>query len=212
MIDAPQLEILKMTSFKQIDFDCPRLTQFINRAPKLGKTDEAHVKFGDWNARVLFGTLEMFILCGDPDRRLSSIAHVCNSSFPSTVEDLYIERQLGCSQLFWQNDATENTLWLQFLLPFAAVKNLYLSKQFVPGIAAALQALIGARITDVLPSLQTIFVEELQPSGPFQENIGQFVAARQLSDHPIVISDWHEVNLPDSDSDFDDNDSDMESM
>jgi hypothetical protein len=71
------------------------------------------------------------------------------------------------------------------------VKNLYLRKEFVPGIAAALQELVGARITEVLPSLQNIFVEGFEPSGPLQENIGQFVAARQLSGHPIAISDWH---------------------
>ena len=80
----------------------------------------------------------------------------------------------------------------QLLLPFTAVKNLYLCKEFAPGIAAALQDLVGGRIMEVLPSLQNIFVEKLGPSGPFQEKIGQFVAARQLSDHPIVISDWDE--------------------
>jgi hypothetical protein len=31
----------------------------------------------------------------------------------------------------------DNTLWLQLLLPFTAVKNLYLFKKFAPGIAAA---------------------------------------------------------------------------
>ncbi len=70
------------------------------------------------------------------------------------------------------------------------MKNLYLSKEFAPGIAAALQELVGARITEVLPNLQNIFVEALEPSGPFQENIGQFVAARELSSHPVAISDW----------------------
>jgi hypothetical protein len=127
---------------------------------------------------------------------------------PSTVEDLYIERHYYYLSLVWKNDAIENTLWLQLLLPFTAVKNLYLSKQFAPGIAAALQELVGTRITEVLPCLQNIFVEKLRPSGPFQENIGQFVAARRLSDHPIAISDWHQG----IDSDSDDNDSDLESM
>jgi hypothetical protein len=79
---------------------------------------------------------------------------------------------------------------LQLLLPFTAVKNLYLSKEFAPDIAAALHELVGGRITEVLPSLQHISVEELEPLGPFQENIGQFVAARQLSDHPVTISYW----------------------
>ena len=99
-------------------------------------------------------------------------------------------------QQVWQNTALEDTvpsLWLQLLLPFTAVKNLYLSKEFAPGIAAALQELVGSRITEVLPSLRNIFVEGLKPSGPLQESIGQFVAARQLSGDSgdsIAISDW----------------------
>jgi hypothetical protein len=108
----------------------------------------------------------------------------------STVEDLYIEHQY--SQLVWKNDAIENTLWLQLLLPFTAVKNLYLPKEFAPGIAAALQELAGGRITEVLPSLQNILVKGLGPWGPFQENIGQFVGARRLSGRPIAISVWDE--------------------
>jgi len=108
----------------------------------------------------------------------------------STVEGLYIEHQY--LQLIWKDDAIENTLWLQLLRPFAAAKNLYLSKESAPGIATALQELVGERITEVLPSLRNIFVKGLEPSGPFQKNIGQFVAARQLSDHPITVSVWDE--------------------
>jgi hypothetical protein len=103
----------------------------------------------------------------------------------SPVKDLYIEHQY--SQLVWENDAIENTQWLQLLLPFTAVKNLYLPEEFAPGIAAALQELVGARITEVLPGLQNIFVEGLEPLGPFRENIGQFVTARRLSGHPVAI-------------------------
>jgi hypothetical protein len=60
------------------------------------------------------------------------------------VEVLYIERRY--SQLVWKNDAIENTLWLQLLLPFTAVKDLYLSKEFAPGIAAALEELASANL------------------------------------------------------------------
>jgi hypothetical protein len=71
------------------------------------------------------------------------------------------------------------------------VKNLYLSKIFGPRIAVALQELVGGRITEVLHSLNNILVEGLEPSGLFQENIGHFVAARQLLRHPIAISVWN---------------------
>jgi hypothetical protein len=190
-IDTPQLNNMQITFFNQIDFDTPRLAQFINRTPKLGKRD-ATVQFHVDVARVRLspGNLEIAISCKEPDWQLSSIEQICNSFWHplSTVEVLYIDRHY--LPLAWKDDAIENTLWLQLLLPFTTVKNLYLSKEFAPGIAAALQELEGGRITEVLPSLQNIFVEGLEPSGPVQKDIGQFVAARQLSDHPIAISVW----------------------
>jgi hypothetical protein len=115
--------------------------------------------------------LRIAISCREPDRLLSSIEQVCNSSLDplSIVEDFYIERRYW--RTVWTNDAIESTLWLQLSLPFTEVKNLYLFKEFAPGIVTALQELVGGRITEVLPSLQNIFVEGLEPSGPFQENI-----------------------------------------
>jgi hypothetical protein len=200
-IDAPQLNEMCITFFNQIDFDCPQLVQFINRTPTLRELDEAHVQFRNGTPSVKlrcrtskfgFYNIRINIPGGEQDWQLSSIEQVCNSSlYPlSAVEDLCIERRFEYPQLVWKNDAVENTLWLQLLLPYTAVKNLYLFEEFAPGIAAALQELVGARITEVLPSLQNIFVEGLEPSGPFQKNFGQFVAARQLSGHPIAISDW----------------------
>ena len=63
-----------------------------------------------------------------------------------------------------------------------------LSKEFTPGIAAALQELVGVRIIEMLPSLQNIFVEGIAPLGPFLEYFEQFITARQLSGHPVAIS------------------------
>jgi len=212
LIDDPNLEYFDMTFFNQIDFDTPRFAQFINCTPTI-RAHEAHVEFEDNAAAVglLSRTSEsnhnyfwISISCREPDWQLSSIEQICNStSHPlSTTEELYIEHQY--SQVVWKDDAIENTLWLQLLLPFIAVRNLYLSKEFAPGIAAALQESGGGGIMGVLPSLQNIFVEGLEPSGPFQENIGPFVAARQLSDHPIAISDWGELKDDDWDEPEDD--------
>ena len=192
-IDTPQLDHLEIKFFNQIDFDTPRLRQFINRTPKLERRDASVLFYDDRaHASLTPGILKIEISCGEPDWQLSSIEQVCNSSFHplSTVEYLYIEH--GYRQLVWKDDAIENTQWLQLLLRFTAVKNLYLSKEFAPGIAAALQELIGGMMAEVLPALQNIFVEELEPSGPFLEKIGKFVdsEARQLSDHPITVSDW----------------------
>jgi len=202
-IDAPQLNSFYAIFFNQIDFDSPRLAQFINRTPTFRARDKVQVQFDDRTVHIKFmyrthkfghaiSRIQIEISCREPDWQLSSIAQVCNFSLPSLtmVEDFYIEHRY--SQLVWKNDAIENTLWLELLLPFTMVKNLYLAEEFAPGIAAALQELVGDRITEVLPSLRNIFVKKLEPSGRFQKNIEEFVSARQLSGHSVAISVWNE--------------------
>ena len=192
-IDTPQLNNMDITFFNQIDFDTPRLAQFINRTSYLGK-HLARVQFLNESVHVRLspGNLQISISCREPDWQLSSIEQICNSSLHplSTVQVLYIQHPYQYPELVWKNEAIEDTLWLQLLLPFTAVKNLYLSNESAPGIAAALQELVVGRITEVLPSLQNIFVKGFEPSGAFQKNIGQFIHARQLSGHLIAISDW----------------------
>ncbi len=199
-IDAPQLDYLDIIFFNQIDFNSPQLAQFINRTPKCRACDEAHVQFYDRavEVKLMYRTHEsdsaasrIVISCIDSDWQLLSITQVCNSSLRplSIAEVLYIEHRYR--QLVWKDDAAENTLWLELLLSFTAMKNLYLSKEVAPGIAVTLQELVRDGITEVLPSLQNVFVEKLEPSGRFQEKTGEFVAARQLSGHPVAISVWN---------------------
>ena len=70
------------------------------------------------------------------------------------------------------------------------MKDLYISREFVPRIAPVLQDLIAERATQALPALQSLFLEETLPSEPIQEGIRQFVDARQLSGHPVNVSRW----------------------
>jgi hypothetical protein len=195
-IDAPLLDKLAITYFHQLIFDTPQLTQFIRRTPKFKALDEARVVFSDWHVWVTLpqssdGLLELSISCRRSDWQLSSLAQVCSSSFPQAfipaVEHLYILEVGYCD---WQDDI-EKSQWLELLRPFSAVKYLYLSRRFVQRIAPSLQELVGERVTEVLPSLQTLFLEETSfPSGSVQGIIGQFVAARQLGGHPITVSRW----------------------
>ena len=41
-----------------------------------------------------------------------------------------------------------------------------------------------------IPTLQNIFLEGHPSSGPVQEGIGQFVATRQVTRHPVAVSRW----------------------
>jgi hypothetical protein len=130
------------------------------------------------------------IPCIEFDWQVSSMEQICTLCLPplSTLEDIYIYGR-PYLQVDRQGNI-ENTLWLELLQPFTSVKNLHLSGEFARRIALALQELGGARTTAVLPSLQNIFLEGLQPSGTVQEGIQKFVAARQVTSHPIAVSHW----------------------
>jgi hypothetical protein len=196
-VDAPHLNYLFITFFYDIEFDTPELVHFIGRTPTFKAPDKARLVFLDSAVRVEFplqpsgyGELNVGISCKELDRQLSSLAEVCSLLFPplSTSKHLYIyERQPSLPD---SQDDSENTEWLDILRPFVAVKNLYVSEQFAPRIALVLQRLVGGGMTEVLPKLQNIFMEELRPSGPVHEGIGQFVDARQLSGHTITVFHW----------------------
>jgi hypothetical protein len=200
LIDVPRLNKLHITFFNQIIFDTPQFIQFVNRTPNLKTLEKAHVTFGGDAARVSlssalsltsgYGELYMKISCIELDWQVSSLEQVCTSFLLpfSTLQDLYIHKVLN-SRPDWQ-DNVENALWLELLKPFTTVKNLYLCEEFAPRIMRALQELVGGRTTEVLPTLQNIFFEELQLSGPVQESIREFVAARQVTSYPIAVSRW----------------------
>jgi hypothetical protein len=196
-IDAPHLNYLFITFFNDIEFDTPELVHFIGRTPIFKAPDKARLVFLDSAVRVEFplqpsgyGELNVGILCKELDWQLSSLVEVCSLLFPplSTSKHLYIyERQPSLPD---SQDDFENTQWLDILRPFIAVKNLYVSEQFAPRIALVLQKLVGGGVSEVLPKLQNIFLEELRPSGPVHEAIEQFVDARQLSGHSITVFHW----------------------
>jgi hypothetical protein len=196
-INAPRLIKMRMTFFNQTIFDLPQLFHFISRTPTLSAPEKGHISFKFDAIDIIFpprtsdrGLLGVRILCIASEWQLSSLEQVCSSYLPpvSTLEDLCIS-EYWLWRPRWQDDV-ENTLWLELLHPFGAVKNLYLCKKFVPRIAPALQELVGGRTTEVLPSLENIFLEEFQPSRPLHEGIEKFVAARRLTGHPVVVSRW----------------------
>jgi hypothetical protein len=195
-IDAPLLDLLDITFFHQVIFHTPQLAQFISRTPQLKARDEARVIFYSRTAVVALSSPQIFHrylelkISSMADWRLSSIAQICSSSLSliSSLERLYVYEKEDL-QSCWEDDI-ENVQWLELLRPFTTVKTLYLSREFAPRIGPALQELVGGRATEVLPALRSLFVEQLHRSRPVQEAIGEFVAARQLSGHPISISYW----------------------
>jgi hypothetical protein len=196
-IDTPLLNSLDIWLFHQLIFDTPQLAQFLARTPIIQPPIEARIVFSDFyvevsSPRTLSRRFALRINCRQSDWQLSSLAQVCHSSFPQIlipmVEHLYI-----CEGKYdrprWQDDIEVNQ-WLEVLNPFTALKDLHVSREFLPRISSVFQELAGERVTEVLPALQSLFLEELHSSGPDQEAIEKFVTARQLAGHPIAVSHW----------------------
>jgi hypothetical protein len=203
-IDAPRLDELSITFFHDTVFDTPQFIQFIGRTPMLKALETAIITFEDNAAVIYFQTsayksLEVKISCRKLDWQVSSLEQVCTSCLPplSTLEKLSIH--LTPSSHSHGQDNIENTLWVELLHPFTAVKGLFLSEEFVPHIAPALKELVGGRATAVLPTLQNISLMA-PPSGPVDEGIQQFVAMRQATGHPIEVSYGDDEEVEDSDS------------
>ena len=208
-IDTPLLDCLLISlSFSPLGglvfLDTPQLHRFISRIPKLQAPAEAHIEpvkmltaFSDdpgtlmiffyFSKQIFFRVLGLKVYCASPAWDFPCLAHFCRSApFPlHPLKSLYI----GLSELSKNLHIMKSTyLWLKFLGPFTAVKNLYLTKEFTLHVAHALQELVGERVMEVLPILENVLIEEFQPSGPVHEVINEFVATRQLAGHLITIS------------------------
>jgi len=199
-IDLPLLDEVAIRFFNQPTWNTPQLPQFIRRSDQLMPPNCAELIFHRLSALVRLSRqakkanrtiLTLRISCQESNRQLSSLAQICGSSLPpiSTLERLYIHEDE-----YWQPhplDYVENARWIEVLRPFTAVKSLYLSKELGLRVAPALQELTPEAVTEVLPALQNLFLEGLQPSRAVQEAIGQFVAARLLFNRPTVtVNRW----------------------
>lgn len=191
-IDAPILSHIHITLSDQPIFDTLRLIQFFRRTPKLEAFKESRILFYSDKVEVMVSnhseSIILEILCEESGLQLSPLIQVCGSSLLPlhTVERLHILENRFL--LFpWQDDA-KNIQWLEILLPFTAVKNLYLPVEFAPCIVSVLQELVGESALDLFPALQNIFLQEL---GPVQEAIQQLFITRQLSGQPITIHNWN---------------------
>ncbi|KAI9463512.1 hypothetical protein F5148DRAFT_1211245 [Russula earlei] len=202
-IDAPFLHHLDVDFFMCLTFDVPQLHRFISRAGELRKFHEASVdfsldrvaiKFSPKLTAVSYGYFSLLIRCEESSQQLLSIVQVCRSLSPpfATSERLYLEVHIHrLSHLHWKDDM-QSTQWLELLYPFISVKNLYLADDIVLHVGHALQELAGGRVTEVLPALRTIFISGLESPGSVQKTMGRFVAARQLSGHPVAVNRWEE--------------------
>jgi hypothetical protein len=205
-IDAPLLDNLHILFFHQLKFDTPQLAQFISRTPKLKAQDRAGVVIDRWDVWVTVPqTFSLGISSSELAQQLLSLTQVCRSSFPQAfilaVEHLYIIKRYTLNLL--ELAEFKGSRWLDFFHPFTAVKGLYLSEGFAPCVALSLQKLATGSAIEVLPALQTLFLEETHDERDSwiavvqeqKEAIGQLVVARRFASHPVAVSPWIPGNL-----------------
>jgi hypothetical protein len=199
-IETPTLNQSELYFFNQLVFDTPLLGNFIRRTETFTTIHTARVQFDSWSVGLsLWGrekmgknnkeALQLEITCTPLDWQLSALAQVLNSflSSLSTLESLEIT--VDHRHEDWQGEI-EVIQWLEFLHLFASVKEMTLVREdSVQLVRPALQELSEEREAEVLPTLQNIFLmtNGWQPSGPVKETIEQFIATRQLHDHPVTV-------------------------
>ena len=211
-IDPSRLEFLQIFLYEQ-DFDDPQLelAQFIRHTPVSVALKKARVVIYNNCVNITLSSqsssdreLTMVIITESLDFQLASLAQLFTLSLPPfpMLEELYISEYFHFTVVQYGDigDDNWNTLWLDFLRPFASIKNLYISKQFAFDVVRALQELIGDRTTEALPALKNIFLEDNQPRRTIRKGIQQFVAARQLSGHPVDVSHWERTRCKEGDN------------
>jgi hypothetical protein len=186
-IDTPVLNFFLMVLFfPGLVFHIPHLGQFIGRAKEL-KPSMAVVELRIDNRTVQLnlhqprGSMILRLTCRRVD--LLALLVVCGpvSHLFSLVE------QLDLNSTRPVEGSIPSTQFLDFFRPFTATRSLDVSSGVVPSIASALQELIGARATEVLPNLRDLSLEVSAKIGSIQEVIQPFVDARRLSGQPIAV-------------------------
>lgn len=194
-INAPSLYVLDMMLLNHVYFDVLQLTEFIDRVDRFKALDQAQVFFYSSLIRVtlssekgsVYGTtLTVVNECRPSDFRFLSMARVHNSflALLSSLERLDISGDRDWPPRL--QDDVDNAQWLKLLHPFTGVKDLHMSG--LPGlyIARALQDLTKARIVEVLPALQIVFLEG-HLCAVMAREIRPFITRRQLSGYPVSV-------------------------
>jgi hypothetical protein len=197
-MDAPRLSYTFIKFFHQLIFDIVQLPRFIARTEKLSCLNRGEVFFDGLSVGIGFylpqttvtRNLTVRIACSQSDWQLSSLAQICHQILPllSGVERLDIR------DCFSREPHLEDMMqWVDLFHSFTAVQSLRIPRELGTRIAPVLQVLSEPRAAEVLPALNSLVFEELEPlesGSALQGAIQQFIATRGCSGHPIDIRRW----------------------
>ena len=207
-IDTPRLHSFIITYFNQLDLQVPQLSQFIRRTENLELAQSQHAQVRIRISKLYIeldfkedghsrSRLNLCISCKWLDWQVSHLAQILSQSpaMVSNVDHLSID-EVDLQLVSSREDDMDDADWLELLRPFTAVKMLHGSKQLAGHVALALDGISGDVVTEVLPSLESLLLED-QPA----RSIEQFIAVRQLSGHPVTFIDSYPTLMADSQND-----------
>jgi hypothetical protein len=193
-IDAPRLGNIDITFFSQPTMDASRLGRFIERIEMQTSPSHAEVETSAHAISISFTSsststpLRLQISCTQLDWQLSSLAQVCDQFFPF----LFRVQNIGINTTKSPNGENDmdGEQWLELLRPFRGARDLSVAGEFASDILGALCSLTADDGHEsVLPALRSLHVHEPGVMrGPLQDSIETFLAQRQLSGHPVLIS------------------------
>ena len=196
-INAPLLRHIRITFFDRPLFEISQLSQFIDRLEIFKMPHRAVVDFDCLCTDAKFSLVEdtaygstvMFpVSCATLEWQLP----LMTALFGSSSSPFWLSSSEGLDIRATDEDLDENTdvQWLKMLQPFTAVKELRIDTHAALHLARTLQELAGQRAAEVLPTLQDVFIREYHLLGAAQEAMRPFIAARQLSGHPVTVHRW----------------------
>ncbi|KAH9971514.1 hypothetical protein BGW80DRAFT_1320619 [Lactifluus volemus] len=199
--DAPLLHTMQIAFFNQLVFRIQQLLRFIGHTQKHMSFDTArihsdtpHITMALSSTRrtSLIDWLTFKISCRGVDWQVSSLTQLCNqlseSFVMSSIEILTINAIQVISPLTLEDeDVMDATQWLELFHPFTAVHTLSISQAMVSHVVSALRGLGEESSMEVLPALDSLYLEKYRESGSEQPDIEPFIIARHRCNYPVNI-------------------------
>ncbi|KAH9074371.1 hypothetical protein EDB83DRAFT_2356601 [Lactarius deliciosus] len=193
-ISAPLLEHFHIDFFNQLIFDTPQLSRFIHRTEMQQLHTHATIRCSVADISITLTQLEvqhqlsLRILCKQLDWQIPSMAEVCDKLAPSLVN---VEQLKISTSAYFPDEQDDIDLihsdTLELLRPFRNVKRLCVTEASLSLVAGALGPVTGELAIVALPELQEIQMENHTELASAQIAFAPFIAARQLSTHPVVV-------------------------
>ena len=203
-IDAAHLRYANLLLFTPTVFRISPFSLFLGCTEPFQGLNQAHIRFRNIFIDITLSsreetadrsTLVFSIKYSDSVWQLWTLRKCNQRFFPSIESPDRFDSDLLEDRLSprWVDDVT-NDKWVELLRYFSAVEDLYLSKGvsvcLAPTLKEFAEKFAADGVTEALPALKNLFIEELEPSGPLWDPLLMFCAMKHFSGHPVDVRPW----------------------